>query len=271
MAVKAKKIHQEITQTKATLYDIKGKKKSEISLPKIFSLPIREDIVQKSLEIEKYIHPYAPSPEAGRRHSASGTISHKRHDWKGHYGRGISRVPRKTMWRRGTQFFWIGAEVSGTRGGRKAHPPKLAHTPKRINKKEIQIALNSALASTASKKHIINRYSTLKDISTMPAVIESLPGKTKELLIALKTIFKDAQHLLTKQKQTRPGKGKLRGRKYKANAGILILTGNKEKPTTKQLDIIPLKDIRIADLYPLGRLTLFTKQAIEELSKEETK
>lgn len=266
MAVKSKK-----HETTAVLYDSKGKSKSEITLPEIFFTPIREDIVQKFAEVEKFIQPYAPSPEAGRRHSAAGTISHKRHDWKGHYGRGISRIPRKTMWRRGTQFYWIGAEISGTRGGRKAHPPTLIHQEKSINRKEAKIAVNSAFAATASKKYILNRYSTLKDINSIPAVIESLPNKTKDLFTAVREIFKDAQHLIEKQKQTRPGKGKLRGRRYKSNAGLLIIIGSNEKPTTKQLDTKQVKAISILDLYPLGRLTLFTKQAIEELGKEKAK
>jgi len=105
---------------KATLYNSEGTKKSTVDLPKIFETRIREDIVAKYFESDKFIQPYAAKLKAGMRQSASGTISHKRHDWKGHYGRGISRIPRKTMWRRGTQFFWVGANAPGTRGGRKA-------------------------------------------------------------------------------------------------------------------------------------------------------
>src|SRR3989338_655187 len=104
---------------KAALYSVDGKKKGDVELPVLFETPIREDIVQKYYETYKWalIHPHSPAPEAGRRHSASGKIRHKRHSWGAHYGRGISRAPRKTMWRRGTQFYWIGAEVSGARGG----------------------------------------------------------------------------------------------------------------------------------------------------------
>src|SRR3989344_5419986 len=109
---------------KAHLYSSTGEKKSELELPPVFNTKIRPDIIQKYFEILRLRRLSVPDPRAGRKHSAAGIISHKRHDWKGHYGRGISRVPRKIMWRRGTQFFWIGAEVSGMRGGRKAHPPK---------------------------------------------------------------------------------------------------------------------------------------------------
>src|SRR3989338_59927 len=110
---------------KAHLYSKEGKQKSQIELPHQFSVNVRNDLVQKLINSLVFIssQPYAPNPEAGKRHSASGIISHKRHDWKGHYGRGISRIPRKIMSRRGTQFFWIGAEISSARGGRRAHPP----------------------------------------------------------------------------------------------------------------------------------------------------
>jgi len=38
--------------------------------------------------------------------SASGKIRHKRHSWKVSYGHGMSRIPRKIFWRRGTNFSW---------------------------------------------------------------------------------------------------------------------------------------------------------------------
>ena len=118
---------------KATLYDTKGTKKSDISLPEIFDTKVREDVAIKTFQSFKFMEmqPYSHAPEAGKRHSASGTISHQRHQWKGHYGKGIARVPRKTMWRRGTQFMWIGAEVASTRGGRRAHGPMLIKRPKK--------------------------------------------------------------------------------------------------------------------------------------------
>src|SRR3989344_5634817 len=135
---------------KATLYDVKGVKKSDIELPSVFATPLREDLVMKYVEAERYAtkHRYGTYKEAGKRHSASGTISHRRHEWKGHYGKGISRVPRKSMWRRGTQFYWVGAEVSNTRGGRRAHPPKVDRRGMKVNQKEQRLAFASAFAST---------------------------------------------------------------------------------------------------------------------------
>ncbi len=256
---------------KAKLYSSDGKSKGTIDLPLIFNTKPRQDIVQKYFEAEKYIlmQPYSHDPKAGRKHSASGTISHKRHTWKGHYGKGISRIPRKTMWRRGTQFYWIGAEVSSTRGGRRVHGPQLVKKLRKTNKKEISLAFNSALAATASPFHIIKRYASIKNLESAPFVIESLPEKTKALIQSLKNIFGDNFSVVLQKKSVRPGKGKLRGRKYKSTSGLLVLKSPSEKIKSTGLDIKNITEISISNLYPLGRLTLFTKKALESLDKKQ--
>lgn len=252
---------------KATLYDLKGSKKSQVEMPAVFSSAVRTDIVQKYFEVAKEKQPYGPNKEAGKHHSASGIIRHRRHTWKGAYGRGVSRIPRKIHWRRGTQFFFVGAEVSGTRGGRRAIPPVIFRRIRKINKNEMKIAMNSAFAATADKNLILKRYSSLKQIAEVPAVIESLPNKTKELMPVLESIFKDASELVAKNKVQRAGIGKSRGRKYKSNAGLLIVTGDSENAKFKGWDIKQLSKVKISDLYPLGRLTLYTKKALDEMSK----
>ena len=254
---------------KAHLFTSKGEKKSEIELPKVFNTPVREDMAVKLFEVTKEYQPYAPGREAGKRHSASGKISHRRHKWQTAYGKGISRVPRKRMWRRGTQFFWIGAEVSSTRGGRRAHPPKVVFSPKKINRNEVKMAMDSALASTAHTDYILKRYSTLKDIKSAPFVIESVPAKTKDVLEALKKIFGELFYLVLKNKVVRSGKGKTRGRKYKSNAGLLLVESKDENVKISGIDVIKSDDLEISDLYPLGRLTLYTKKALDELGERQ--
>lgn len=255
---------------KSVLFDISGKKKKDFDLPKIFATKIREDIAAKYFEADKLASPHSPYEEAGRRHSASGTISHKRHDWKGHYGQGKSRIPRKTMSRRGVNFYWIGAEISGTRGGRRAHPPKGIGKEKRINKKEIETALNSGFASTAREEFLIKRYGRLDKMSLkLPVIIESKLDnvKTKDFIKILKSIFGDNFDLVLKKKDIRAGKGKLRNRRYKMNSGLLLIKGNDEKIKMKGIDIRNVNEVAIRDLYPLGRLAVYTEKAMEVLAK----
>lgn len=252
---------------KAALYSANGDKKEDISLPEIFNIKIREDLALKYFEAEKFSlrQAYSSFSEAGKRHSASGTISHRRHEWKGHYGKGISRVPRKTMHRRGINFYWVGAEVSNARGGRTAHPPKGIYRERKINKKEKTLAISSGFAATINKDYLAKRYSSMKDMKTVSAVIDSFPMKTKEVILTMKKIFGENFEKVFRIKNVRAGKGKMRARKYKSNAGLLVVTGKDEKIKFSGLDIKKTGDLKMRDLYPLGRLTLYTRKALEEM------
>ncbi len=260
---------------KATLLDINGKEKSKIDLPKSFSTKIREDIVFKVLEAKKTNQPYGPSPVAGKQHSASGTIVHRRHVWKSGYGRGMSRIPRMSTSRRGTQFNWVGAEVASTRGGRRAHPPKVISMKNTlmINKKEMKIAFESAISATANEKTILSKYASLKNkkISNLPLIVEGKISslKTKKLLESIKKILgKELFSVALKKKEVRSGKGKLRGRKYKSNAGLLFVVGKNEKIKTKAFDVKKAGNVSVSDLAKggLGRLTIYTENAVKELN-----
>ena len=253
---------------KANVYSVDGEKKAEIALPKIFDGRIREDIALKYYEADKEYHPHSLSPLAGRKHSASGTISHRRHEWKGHYGKGISRAPRKAMWKRGTQFYWVGAEINAARGGRVVHGPKIRYSPIKINDKEKVIAMHSALAATTKNEFVSRRYSTLADVKTTVPIVLSSPAnnlKTKQLIELLKKVFGDNYTLALQEKAVRAGKSKMRGKQFKSSAGLLFVKSPTEKITLKGVDVISTNELRIADLYPLGRLTLYTEAALKEL------
>jgi large subunit ribosomal protein L4e len=262
--------------TKTKILSIDGKEKGTISLPKCFSSEIREDIVSKVLEAKKIQQPYAPSPIAGKQASASGKLKHRRGVWKSQYKRGISRIPRKIMTRKGSQFNWIGATIPSTRGGRRAHPPKILSMLNRlkVNKKEKELAIKSAISATANKHDVVKRYSRLekKDIKELPLVLESkiISLKAKDLVSSLKKILGDILfELSVKKKFVRAGKGKLRGRKYKKNAGLLFVVGKKEKLKTGLFDVVNVNKLGVNDLTrgQLGRLTIYTEQAIKDLEE----
>ena len=252
---------------KGQIVDITGAKKGEVTLPTLFDTRVREDLVQKFYEVSKIYASYAPSPTAGRRHSASGTISHLRHDWKGHYGKGIARVPRKAMWRRGEQFYWVGAEINMARGGRAVHTPRLKYRPLKINEREQTIAVNSAFAATALKNYVSKRYERLKNVELNVPVVLSLSGsiKTKQFIELLRKLYGENYLVALQQKSMRTGKGKMRGRTYKKNSGLLFVKSEKEKISIKGVDVINARDVTVADLYPLGRLTLYTENSLKEI------
>lgn len=262
---------------KTAVLDINGNEKNKIDLPRVFSQQIREDVVAKVLEARKTKQPYSPSPVGGKQHSASGKMRHRRHVWQTHYGRGMSRIPRKVMSRRGSQFHWVGAEISSAVGGRRAHPPKVLSmiNTRKINKKELQIALASAISATASVKWISKRYQRLKEeeVKKAPFIIESKMTdlKTKEMMASLGKILGDKIfEVISKVKEVRSGRGKLRGRKYKSNAGLLIVIGNKEKIKAKSIENVNVKSLNVNDLANggLGRITLYTEEAVKELGEK---
>ena len=262
---------------KANLLDINGKNKGTIDLPKCFSQKVREDIIFKVLESRKSTQPYGPSPVAGKQHSASGTIIHRRHVWKSGYGRGASRIPRKVMTRKGSQFNWVGAEIASVRGGRRAHPPKVISmiNTQRVNKKELKLALCSALSATINPKEVSKKYETLKDkkIENLPLIVESklTSLKTKQLILSLEKILgKELFRLALQKRSVRSGKGKRRGRKYKQNAGLLIVIGKDEKLKSNSLEILKADKLGVTDLAKggPGRLTLYTEQSIKELGEK---
>jgi len=260
---------------KAKLLSIEGKKMKDIDLPKVFSAKIREDILKKVFEAEKMQQPYGSDPEGGKKHSASGIGRHLRHVWKSAYGHGRARTPRKVMWRRGSQFYWVGAEVSNTRGGRKAHPPKVAGTfkVKKINKKEGKLALDSAIAATAKEKLVSGRYMRLNDkkIESLPIVVESklMSLKTQEFIKAVGNVLGELNIVAKKEKSIRAGKGKLRNRKYKSSQGALLVTGNDEAIKTKAIESTRVDDLGVGDLYPMGRVVIYTENAIKNLEESQ--
>jgi large subunit ribosomal protein L4e len=265
---------------KTQVFDIHGKKAKEIELPKCFSQKIRDDLILKVLESRKTKQPHSPSPVAGKQASAKGKIKHRRHVWGTHYGKGISRVPRKTMWRRGSQFYWVAAEAPLARGGMRAHPPKIMSMigKNKINKKELKIAFLSALSATADEKKVKSKYASLinEKIEKLPLIVESniISLKTKEFLEGLKKILGEKLYSVALPKKSiRSGKGKLRGRKYKKTAGLLLVTGEKEKIKTKTVDTKNVQNLNVTDLAEgsPGRLVLYTENAIKFLQGMENK
>lgn len=259
---------------KAKIYSITGEKKTEIELPAFFSENVREDLISKvfKAEIRGERQSYASAIMAGKRASAPGKIRHKRRAYKTAYGYGISRVPRKVLTRRGRRFYWQGAFSPNTVGGRRAHPPKAEKVWElKINKKEKEKALKSALASTAITKLIVNNYKN--SISNeFPIIVERKIeelNKIKELKQALLSILKTDSFFPTRK--VRAGKGKMRGRKNKKSAGLLLVVSKASKlKSIKAFDIKQVKELSVKDLSlngKPGRLTIYSHAAITDLEE----
>ena len=257
---------------KAQILNITGKKIKEIET-NLFEEPIREDIICKIVEAEKLKQPYSSKYRAGMDRSASGNVTHRRHSWKSDRGRGLSRVPRKIFWRRGTQFSWQGAIIPSVKGGRRAHPPKGSVNLKKINKKEMKKALLSALTYTNSINEIKKKYASLKNEKIeikLPIIIEDkvLGLNTKDFFKFLEKILGNLYGVAIQKKAIRAGKGTRRGRKYKKNAGILFVIGKNNKKKIKGIEVVNSDNLLVSDLASNGaRLTIFSEESINELER----
>lgn len=247
-------------------------------LPVQFDELIRPDLIKRAVEAAQANRrqPYGAGPESGMRHST--WVSKRRRDFKGCYGKGISRVPRKVLSRRGSQFFWVGALAPGTVGGRKAHPPKAEREfSKKINRKERRKAIRSAMAATVVKGIVEKRGHIVPQ--DYPFIINSSfenIKKTSEVRTALERMgFKD-ELTRVENRTIRPGRGKARGRKYRQKRGPLIIVSKKCAllATGKNLpgvDVVEIQNINAELLAPggsMGRLTLYTESSIDRLANE---
>lgn len=260
------------------IINLAGEKIENINLPSQFNEELHPNLIWRAfitIQFNKK-QPYGAKLGAGMR--ASAKLSRRRRSYKGSYGHGISRVPRKTLWHRGSQFGWVGAFAPGTVGGRKAHPPKSGKIwDKKINLKERRKAIRSALSATLNKNLLIHRNHQIPD--TYPLIVENRfedISKTKDLIKILKTFGLENELNKLKIKKIRAGKGKNKGRKHKTKIGPLIIVSKKCKlidaaKNIKGMHIIPINQVNVELLAPgaqPGRLTIYTKAAIERLEKE---
>ena len=251
-----------------------GKQIGKEKLPGQFEEEVRRDLIQRAvLAIESIRRKaYGAEEDAGMRQS--GKLSRRRRNYKGSYGKGISRVPRKTLSHSGSSFYWVGAVAPGTVGGRRAHPPKSEKIwEQKINKKERKKAIRSALSAVVRPELVKERGHMLPNIYPflMSDEIEGI-SKTKDVLKVLKTIGLDKEMERNSKTRIRAGRGKSRGRRLVRNRGILIVV-SKECPLIKAAENLPLEvkrvdEINAEDLAPgglPGRLTIFTQGAVREI------
>ena len=103
-----------------------------------------------------------------------------------------------------------------------------------------------------------------------------LIGKTKEVKDFLKKLGLEKELERSAVKKIRAGKGKLRGRKYKKRKGPLFIVSKKCKllDSAKNIpgvDIVEVTQLNAEHLAPgadPGRLTLWSKAAIETIEKK---
>ena len=75
---------------------------------------------------------------------------------------------------------------------------------------------------------------------------------------------------MLKEKKVRHGQGKLRGRKYKSNAGLLFVIASDEKMNRSGVDVVKVAALGVSDLAPNGepgRFAVYSEKAIKEIGE----
>ncbi|MGM5483893.1 MAG: 50S ribosomal protein L4 [Nanobdellota archaeon] len=256
----------------------KNESGGNVKLPSQFEEEIRPDLIKKSSFAVKSNsrQSYGNSPDAGFRHASA--LSRRRRKYRGAYGYGISRVPRKILSKNGTRFNWVGATAPNTRGGFRAHgPDSEKNFSVKINDKERKKSIRSALAATMNKNYVTSKGHKIP--SNYPFVLSSVFDdikKTSELAKELNLIgFSDELERIS-DKKVRAGKGKTRGRKYRKKVGPLIVISSgssleKSAGNIPGIDVVEVSQLNTDLLSPgskPGRVTLFTEKALKEMEEK---
>lgn len=256
---------------KTITLSLDGKKDGEIELPLVFSTPFRKDLIHKvhvNLDSHRF-QPHGTHPTAGM-----DVVARSLDPPTGH---GQARIARMRGGGGGRQGQAGG--VASIRGGRQAHPPKVEKVIyKKLNKKEKTLALCSAIAATASKELIQARGHKVDKIKSFPIIvsddIESI-SKAKEITKVFDALNLTDDLKRLQSRKARTGKSALRGRGKKKGKSVLFVTKSPDKLSNacgafSGVDVRAANNLSVLDLAPGSspiRLTVYSKSAIEEISK----
>lgn len=261
-----------------SIISVKNEKKGDVALPDQFSEEYRPDLIARAVRAlqANARQPYGADPVAGMQVSA--TLSRRRRDYKGSYGLGISRVPRKILSRSGTRFNWAGAEAPGTVGGRRAHPPKSEKIwTQKINVTERRFAIRSAMTASVNKDIVAKRGHKVPD--QFPFIVSDDVqniNKTKQVIAWLTAIGLGKELDRSANTKIRAGKSKARNRKKKIPVGPLVVVAKSCALQTSAenipgIDVCVVNRLNAKLLAPgahPGRLTLYTESAVKRIADE---
>ena len=265
------------------VYEIDVEMGKKVSLPESFNTTVRTDLVKLAVASARANRrqAYGSNAHVGKRKPMSG-MKHSV-EWWGK-GRGVSRIMRRTGQRRG-------AQNPHTLGGRRAHGPKVEKDwSRKLNRNERRLARNSALAATTDLEMVSNRGHRFADeISTLPIILGdysengkkidieafNLSGGTRKVSAIFEALgLGDDLRRASNGRKIRAGKATMRGRVHKTPKSVLLVVANKDglakaARNLPGVDVVAAKDLSAEHLAPggdLGRLTVFTKAAVEALN-----
>ncbi len=255
---------EKVEVRKAPVVNASGEVVGEVVLPPVFSVPVRKDLIRRAFlaAFTSKLQPKGRDPLAGKRRVGE--------SWG--IGHSVARVPRLSNAR--------AVLAPMVRGGRLAHPPKTEKIVKeRVNKKERLLALASAIAATGEPQ-LVRLRGHLFERDALPIIVDddvlkvSRTGEARNVLASL-GVLEDVVRA-SERTRIRAGKGKMRGRRYVTPRSILIVIHDDAGGAYRAfrnlpgIDVVPVRLLSVLHLAPggcPGRLTVYTKSAVEELGR----
>jgi len=249
--------------------DAKAKVEHHVTLPSVFTVQVRPDLVSD-------VHDRM-SKNRRQAHSVSKYAGHQTSAESWGTGRAVARIPRVPGG--GTHRAGQGAFGNMCRGGRMFAPTKTwRRWHRRINITEKRFALASALAASAIPALVMARGHKIDHIPEVPLVVDTkiINGvdKTSKALALLKSLKAiDDINRVKESRGLRAGKGKMRNRRYVQRRGPLVIY-NEKGSLVKAFRNIPGVDLccvsrlNLLQLAPgghLGRFVIWAKDAFEQL------
>ncbi|KAI1007639.1 60S ribosomal protein [Podosphaera aphanis] len=243
-------------------------------LPKVFTAPIRPDIVQAvhTGMAKNKRQPYAVSEKAGHQTSAE--------SWG--TGRAVARIPRVSGG--GTHRAGQAAFGNMCRSGRMFAPTKVWRKwHQKINLGQKRYATVSALAASSVPSLLMARGHQVSSIPEVPLVVNSSVfegaaiSKTSSAIKLLNSLGASAELEKVKaSRKLRSGKGKLRGRRHRQRRGPLVVydpsvDGSelvhafRNIPGIETSSVFALNLLQLAPGGHLGRFIIWTSAAFKAL------
>jgi len=250
-----------------SIYDLEGKSIGKLELPKYFETPVRADLIRRAVVALQSggFQPQGRDPMAGKRTTAE-SIG---------VGHAMSRVPRVKgdRYPRGN----LAGFAPNTVKGRLTFPPTPSKTlQKKINRKELNQAMLSAVAATTSGDLARARGHLLPPDLELPVIVSNDVEQVTESSEATKIlrnlkIWDDVER--ASEHRNRGGRGSTRGRPRKHPLSVLLIVEKKQAVqrafrNLPGVKVVEATSLNVCDLAPgthPGRLTIWTQLAIKSL------
>jgi len=241
-----------------------------LPMPAVLMSPLRPDLV-------RYIHMNV-SKNKRQAQAVGAKVGYDTAAESWGTGRAVARVPRAPGG--GTHRAGQGAFGNMCRGGGMFSPTKTWRRWHRcVNITQKRHAVATALAASSLPPLVMARGHRIGEVSELPLVvsdgIESLT-KTKQAVETLKKLgCKEELERLIKSRKIRPGKGKMRNRRYVMRRGPLVVYAEdkgivkafRNIPGVQTADVMKLNLLTLAPGGHFGRFLIWTESAFKMLSK----